>query len=276
MSLIRGGVCLTLLYVCATLNLESRVPAFADGDQALERVQIAVGVNGSTKLRALAMSGTVTATQMSGDRIERQLDIRALLPRHYLRIERWRRPDGTVTFLSGYSEGRLLTAVTTDSPNLDFGQPQDPSLLPRERREAALMLLGLVGVATEVVSVHDERNARGGKGSVPAKVQDREIVLHLDPKSIPIAITYTASVRLPSGGKSGTALPPPTSTEVRIAFDDRRPTNGLLLPYRITKSAAGHVLEQIDVVRYQVNPPLTTDDFRTSHEAEPTHRERSQ
>jgi hypothetical protein len=50
--------------------------------------------------------------------------------------------------------------------------------------------------------------------------------------------------------------------EVTETFDDRRQTSGLWLPYRITRSAFGIVVEEILVDTIIVNPRLSAADFK--------------
>ena len=50
--------------------------------------------------------------------------------------------------------------------------------------------------------------------------------------------------------------------EVTETFGDRRETSGLWLPYRITRSASGIVVEDMVVDTIIVNPRLGPTDFK--------------
>jgi hypothetical protein len=50
--------------------------------------------------------------------------------------------------------------------------------------------------------------------------------------------------------------------EVTMAFEDRRDVDGFLLPFRVTSSAKGVVLEVLTFDAIAVNPRFSDDDFR--------------
>lgn len=49
--------------------------------------------------------------------------------------------------------------------------------------------------------------------------------------------------------------------DVAIAFAERRLTDGLKLPYRITTTSRGHVIDDLILDQIDVNPALTKADF---------------
>lgn len=49
--------------------------------------------------------------------------------------------------------------------------------------------------------------------------------------------------------------------DLETYFSDYRAVDGIMLPHRITKSANGKLIEEREIKKYKINPPLSTQDF---------------
>jgi hypothetical protein len=56
-------------------------------------------------------------------------------------------------------------------------------------------------------------------------------------------------------------LNPPQPCEVLIRFSDRRPVNGIILPFKVTTSINGDVIEEMIMSRFQINQPINPKKF---------------
>jgi hypothetical protein len=210
---------------------------------------------------SLALEGEVLVTTATVAQWPRPITIRFLLPDHYLRVETQRTGSGEVQHLRGFSGARLLNAVRVSNPDQQqFGGSWGPEQLPVERRVAANMLLGITGWPTaDVVALSSSGDKMTG-GTVNTRIGDRAVRLELAKDCVPRAIAFEASVRLPP--PSGTrTMPPETEATVRVQYDQRKRVGGLALPFRITTTANGVMLEQLTVARYLVNPGFTAKNF---------------
>ena len=54
---------------------------------------------------------------------------------------------------------------------------------------------------------------------------------------------------------------PPQQYEMLIRFSDRRPVNGVLLPFRVTTTLNGEVIEEMTINEFEVNRPISPKKF---------------
>jgi len=54
---------------------------------------------------------------------------------------------------------------------------------------------------------------------------------------------------------------PPQPYEMLIRFSDRRPVNGLLLPFRVTTTLNGEVIEEMAINEFEINRPISPKKF---------------
>lgn len=50
-------------------------------------------------------------------------------------------------------------------------------------------------------------------------------------------------------------------SDLEMFFADYRVVDGIMLPHRITKSGNGKLIEEWEIKKYKINPPLTSQDF---------------
>jgi hypothetical protein len=228
--------------------------------EALACAQRAVAGHTGTLFRSLELAGKVLVTTATTPQAPRPLIIRYLQPDKYLRSELQHTRSGDIQRIKGFNGARLLNAVKVSNPGeQQFGGTWGPEQLPIEQRAAAILLLGLVAWPLAGVTAPAPVGT-GASGTVMASIGGRQVSLHLADDCIPVSVSYKAQVRLPpeAGARS---LPPAVEADVRVAFEQRRRVNGLLLPYRITTTANGTMLEQITVDRYRIDSGFDADTF---------------
>jgi hypothetical protein len=56
--------------------------------------------------------------------------------------------------------------------------------------------------------------------------------------------------------------PPPGALEVTLFLRDYREVDGLLLPSRMSRAVNGDTVEEWEISRWRINPPLDPESFR--------------
>lgn len=144
------------------------------------------------------------------------------------------------------------------------------------RRDLALLALGMVARAD---TLRDAAITKGGANSVhiEAGPQGRghlSATLEFDSEThVPVRITYRdriqvferGSVLRPAGTPRGEGQGrpvEPTDELVTMEFGERREVNGVLLPFRVTTTAKGILLQEMRFTRIVGNPVFTAQDLQ--------------
>jgi len=228
------------------------------------------------QLHSLVMKGVLRTFTDDGRLLEGQIEIRALLPDHFLRIETF----GTSRRISGFA-GRVLLTQMRDGNRIE---------LPPENLTAQLLRLVhahftrlLLGAATYVtadqhltfrsaggaVAMVDPRDTAraaigvtGGNSAAGSSVVTNSTPDHfaMDVMSENFAVRYVVDpvTRVPSAVVFQGAKKEPNT----MRFEDRRIVSGFNLPFRITTSARDRALETMVFDEIVVNPELNRADFR--------------
>jgi len=242
------------------------------------RSRAAVVQSGSVlQLRSLIMKGDLRTFTDDGRLLEGRIEIRVLLPDHFLRVETF----GTSQRVSGFA-GKVLLTEMRDGNRIELPPGNLTSTLMRlVHAHFTRFMLGAVTYVTA-----DQQLTFRSAGGAPAMVDPRE--------SARAAIAAT----LPQSAAAGSAVvtnatPEPFAMDVMsenltaryevdsvtrmpvkltfqgarkepntMKFEDRRAVSGLHLPYRITTSARDRALETIVFDEILVNPDLSKADFR--------------
>ncbi len=226
----------------------------------LKAVRAAIGGEARiAAVRALRLQGEVSFLNLANGQMgePESLDVRILLPNRYLRTEN----DGRVLKSAGFNGDELLNGVRALGPLDSFGSSYGPDQIVTERIRFTRLLTGLLATSSPVLPL----TARPGTGSAAVGLTGPNGLtwtLDLDPStSLPLRLRFEGNVYTPSTSGRMSGPPTPTRGEITMTFGERRTTDGLNLPYRITTSAAGVTSEDIRLQRIVVNPPLTIKDF---------------
>ena len=199
------------------------------------------------------------------------LEIRILLPTHYMRIERDSRQEHRMGFRGG-SPFVEVEAVSPDVRVSASSRPPGPDVLSLFQQYLARLLLGMLGDAKDIAAVKASRSPGSvGRSDAIAFAGPNGFAatVDIDTKSaLPLRVRYVDDVRYPVAltdqDRAARRMPGPWTVErveVTISFEDRRLTGSLLLPYLIRQTAAGRRFEEIRFDRIVVNPSLTAADF---------------
>jgi hypothetical protein len=208
--------------------------------------------------------------------MEGRIEIRVLLPDHFLRIETF----GTSQRASGFA-GKVLLTEMRDGNRIEL-PPENitPQLMRLVHAHFTRFMLGAVTYVTA-----DQQLTFRSAGGAPAMVDPRDraraaiaatvpqsaagsaVVTNLTPERFAMDVTsenlnaryeVDSVTRMPVRLTFQGARKEPNT----MKFEDRRAVSGLNLPYRVTTSTRDRALETIVFDEILVNPELTKGDFR--------------
>ena len=209
-------------------------------------------------LRGFVMKGVARTIDERGAPAVRDVEIRVLLPDHYLRIET---AEGFER-RTGFAGRALLSEIRSGSSVERPPENLTASLVRTERSRLARLLLGsLLGTSSDLWLTFrwTARNAEmsrevlgtivsvdtGAPPILDVLGKDFFSRLFLNSRRVPIRLEYVAGER----------------DAITMCFGDRRPVDGLLWPHRITTSRDGETIDDLFLDQIVVNPPLSAEDF---------------
>lgn len=228
------------------------VAAFASAQEALGGTHV-TGVK-SLLLQGESQSLNLANSQMSSPRL---LEIRVLLPDHYLRIER----TETTERRSGFSGETVLNAIKPLKPDVNVSGSWGPEQIKTERYTIARLLLGVLARSDMLQGL---RPASASGNTITFEAPDGfAAILELDAATrVPVRLRYRSFVRFPPpAGQPIMGPPPGTDADVTVVFGERRAVAGVLLPHRITTTAKEFTLSDLRFHKIIVNPSFTRADF---------------
>jgi hypothetical protein len=225
---------------------------------ALELAQVAAG--GSTALKAVkalvAKGQGRTLNEAFAGRpqgnvqfIRSDIDIKLLLPDHYLKVEA--KPFSTTHL--GFAGATLLDAAFTRG-----GQPaetlkwKDQMSLRRDDCARLVLLLLLRGDAPNALALK--------QSAAPLTIDVTGLAgpmqLDIDPVThLPLRLKYRLAERSRTGELTG------QFSEITEAPGDYRAVGDVRLPFRLTYSREGQLLREVTFSDIQINPRLAPVDF---------------
>jgi hypothetical protein len=202
---------------------------FADAPARMvfERSRAALWVNDIHDLRSLVFKGRVRVpSNDGGTTVDSTVEIRILLPDRFLRIDR-------IDESAASSPGRISERRS------------------RDRAQFTRLMLGAAAynAADSALTVQST-----GESAFPDTV-----ALDVSGKSFSARYVVDAGTSVPLrlvyfGERSVSTV---------VSFADRRVTNGIDLPFRVTTRTGERVLETLTFDEILVNPPLTKSDFES-------------
>lgn len=216
------------------------------------RIAIFGAPGGIARLRSIALRGTSRIRAADGELIDARVDVRVLLPDRYLRID-----SGSFgRRLTGYSGRTALSAIESGGHRVVPDAKDAPAVVRAAQSELARLMLGMVTFASQEVPLkvgtHDTRVPIPG-ASEPLGIEAYSeegfaARLIFDGRShLPVRVLYWDADR----------------TVLTMALLDRRPADGVNLPYRIVTTAGERVVDEMAFDEIAVNPPLNKADFTT-------------
>lgn len=204
-----------------------------------------------TKLKSFLFKGKSRLPAADGSSIDAAVEIKILLPDHYLRTDSV--PSGER--VQGYAGSKILNVMrgggrTSAPPDAD-----KPALLKFQRSELARLLLG----ATTWVSTEQSMSffSRGTPVEMPGQPGPLGLDVIGDEGQPLLRFFVEKDSRLPVRivfrGAEGAVW---TKT-----FTDRRAVNDWKLPFHITTTSPTSTVDELIFDEMIVNPPLTKADF---------------
>jgi len=224
--------------------------------------RMAVGGGAVSKLKALEFKGK-SKVEMNGFLIDCTVDIKILLPDHYLRVD----ATPTDAKLAGYAGKTVLSAIRSGA-NLSL--PPDnltSAILKNERARLARFLLGTVTYFSPDVSMvfHSAGLSIGlvdprqsAKTSATAEGRGEPNVADITSRDgFSARLTVDASEKWPAK-----LVYPASPAEETMTFTDRREVSGLKIPFHVTTTAGGRTIDDLRFDQVLVNPEIGKGDFK--------------
>lgn len=225
------------------------------------RSRMAVGAQHVAQLTALTMRGK-SRSAVDEQVADGAVEIKILLPDCYVREDHY----GSMTRRTGFCGNALLTA------NIDNGQASTPpasmtsGLLAAERARLTRLLLG----ATTYVSSRYALTFRSSGGEQVAMTRPTAAVQTtggggVEAYRLEVAGDQNFGAQFVVDSASYAPAHIDTLISKRVlttTFADRREVSGLKLPFHITTSSGGKMVDDLILDAIVVNAPLTKEDFK--------------
>jgi len=214
------------------------------------RVAIFGGPGGIARLRAMRFKGRSRFPAADGTMMSAAVEIRALLPDRYLRIDTG--PFGRR--MAGYAGNNTLDLIETPDGKTVPNSGDPAATLFTDRAALARLMLGVATFASQ---------------EMPLKLQTRETPVPMPGPSEPLGIDAVGesgfAARIVFDGKSH--LPVrlvfcgPDRTVLTTSYADRRSTGGMKAPFSIVTTAGDRIVDELLFDEIAVNPSLSKTDF---------------
>ena len=213
------------------------------------RIAIFGGPGGVARLRSLRFTGRSRVAGTNGDLLVAAVEIRVLLPDHYVRID-------TGSFgrrQAGYAGSQSLDRYEGPGGRAIADPRSAAAILQADRAELARLLLAVAMYASE---------------EVPMKLQTRDTQIDMPglPDALGIDATgETFAARLAVDG--ATHLPvrlvfwAGDRTVLTTDYADRRKAGDMKAPYHIVTRAGDRIVDEMEFDEIAFNPKLTKADF---------------
>jgi hypothetical protein len=261
-------LCVSAAWTLAAAGLLAQdAMRFADvaAENLFNRSRSAVVLSGSVRdLRALILRGRLRSTADDGSPLEGKVEIKILLPDCFLETETF----GPYERLTGYAGKSLLTATR------DHGAVEVPPsklttpLLTLAHADFTRLMLGAATyiptdqeptfrTSSATVQLVDPRQQARASATITPNASD-PFSLDVASDSFSVRFVVDTTTRVPAqlvyqGSKRA---------ETTMTFADRRAVGGLLMPYRITRTSAGRLVDTFAFDEILVNPELARNEFR--------------
>src|SRR5436190_792907 len=223
--------------------------------------RMAVGC-GVSKLKALQLKGR-SRVDLNGSLVDCTLDIKILFPDHYLRVD----ATPTDAKLAGFAGKTVLNAIRAGA---NLSVPPDnltSAILKNEQMRLARLLLGAATYITPTFAMIFRSSGLTG-GMVDPRVSAKTIAQaegRGEPNVAEVSATGGFRARLVVDGISrmpAKLIYPNDPMEETMTFEDRRDVNGLKLPFHVTTTAGGRIVDELILSQILVNPEIGKGDFK--------------
>jgi hypothetical protein len=223
--------------------------------------RMAVG-GGVSKLKALQLKGR-SKLDLNGSLVDCAVDIKILFPDYYLRID----ATATDAKLAGFAGKTALNAIRAGA-NLSLPPEHLTSaILKNEQMRLARLLLGAATYVTPTFAMIFRSSGLTG-GVVDPRVSAKTMATaegRGEPNVAEVAGAGGFRARFVVDGISrmpAKLIYPNNPQEETMTFEDRRDVNGIKLPFHITTTAGGRIVDELILEQILVNPEISKSDFK--------------
>src|SRR3954470_16453797 len=216
---------------------------------AAARIAIFGGPGGIARLHSLRFRGRSRFKGTNDDLLSASVEIRVILPDHYLRID-----SGSFgRRLVGHADGKILDRIESATGRVTPDARDARTIVQSDRAELARLALGVAMYASE---------------EVPMKLQTRDT--QVDMPGLPEALGIDATgeqfaARIAFDGASHLPVRlvfwSGDRTVLTSSYGDRRSVGGMKVPYSIVTTAGDRIADEMLFDEVVVNPKLTGADF---------------
>jgi hypothetical protein len=216
---------------------------------AAARIAIFGGPGGIARLHSFRFKGRSRIAGTNDDLLSASVEIRVILPDHYLRID-----SGSFgRRIVGHADGKSLDRIESATGRVTPDARDAGTILQADRAELARLALAVAMYASE---------------EVPMKLQTRDTPIDMPGLPEPLGIDATGehfAARIAFDGASHLPVRlvfwSGTRTVLTTAYDDRRAVGGMKVPYRIVTTSGDRIVDEMLFDDVVVNPKLTAADF---------------
>jgi len=214
------------------------------------RVAIFGGPGGIARLHAMRLKGRSRFPASDGTLLSATVEIRVLLPDHYLRID-----SGSFgRRMAGYAGNKTLDLIETPDGKTVPNSGDMATVLFTNRAELARLMLGVATYTSQ---------------EMPLRLQTRDTPVPMPGPSEPLGIDAVGdsgfAARIVFDGKSH--LPVrlvfwgSDRSVLTTSYADRRSTGGMKAPFSVVTTAGDRIVDELLFDEIAVNPSLSTTDF---------------
>jgi hypothetical protein len=224
--------------------------------------RMAAGGGAVSKLKALELKGR-SRVDLGGALINCTVDIKILMPGYYLRTDATKTDEK----LAGFAGKTILSAIRTGDSISTPPENMTSAILKNERTRLARLLLGAITYVTPDVSMvfHTAGLTPGmvdprvsARTTATAQGQGEPNAADINsPDGFKARLIVDASDKMPTR-----LLYPASPQEETMTFADRREVDGLRIPFHITTTAGGRVIDELLFDQALVNPEIGKGDFK--------------
>ena len=250
-------------WALATISFGQDSYQFSDPnvENTFRYARMAVG-GGVSKLKALQLKGR-SRVDVNGSLVNCTVDIRILLPDHYLRTD----AAPTDAKLAGFAGKTILNAIRAGA---NLSTPPDnltSAILKNEQMRLARLLLGAATYVTPTIAMVFRSSGLTG-GLVDPRVSAKTMATAegrgepnvadvTGPNGFRARLVVDGITRMPSK-----LIFPNDAQEETMTFEDRRDASGLKLPFHMTTTAGGRIVDELILEQILVNPEISKSDFK--------------
>jgi hypothetical protein len=226
--------------------------------------RMAIGGGAVEKVKTLILRGRSRFPGNDNALVRGRVEIKILLPDYYVRVD----TVGATQKVAGFA-GRTVLSAIRESGRVEYPPaPLEKVILRNERLRLDRYLLGALTYAGADRTLTVSSIGRGGEMIDPR--QSARTAMRLDQTNVEPNVfavrgdDLAARVDIDSSSRMPVRLTFPASDngEVVLSFDDRRPVDGLQMPYRVTMTEGGAILDELLFDEILINPELGKGDFK--------------